>query len=217
MSTPARTPQQVLAVLERDLARAFAAEPQPRRYRRALRRPRRGIVLLCGVVVACASTAAATSSIFSPSPPVPRLAPFGVDLAAGVSAGKEWELQLSRCERPAGSVSVLLSTATGGAGSACGSALQPPTTFYEPQGGEALAFGVVPSGTARVELALDRGHLDARPSAVPSRALAAATLPSGSAVYVVAVPRQRIVTALTAFNSEGELLLDCTEQRCARP
>ena len=217
MSTPARTPQQVLAVLERDLTRAFAAGPQPRRQRRALRRPRPGIVLLCAVVVMCASSAAATTSIFSPSPPVPRLAPLGVDLATGMSAGREWELQLSRCERPDGSVSVLLSTPTGGAGSACGSALQPPTTFYEPQSGEALAFGVVPSGTARVELTLDRGHLDARPSAVASRALAAAALPSGSAVYVVAVPGERIVTALTAFNSEGELLLDCTEQRCATP
>ncbi len=211
MSSPARSPQQLLDALGDELQSAFARRV-PRRRRRGWRR---GVAALAVVVALGASTAAATRSIFSSAPPLPRLAPAAAILATDHPAG--WQLSVSRCSRPARAVSLLLRTSVGGAGSACGPLIAPATTFYDPAARHSFAFGAVPASARRVELVLGRARRDAIPIPADADALHAARLPGDTYVYVVAIPATATVTAVTAFDGSGHLVLACQEQRCTTP
>lgn len=219
MSAPSRTPQEVLGELEHDLQTAFR-----RRSARPLHRVRRlngwrRVGLAVAVVATVGvSTAAATRSIFSTAPPIPQLARVAAIVArgeGGAHGAHAWQLLVSRCSRPAGAVSVLLRTAAGGAGSPCGPLLQPATALFG--AGGAIAFGAVPAGTKRVELTLGRTHVDVEPVDADADGLRAAGLPAHLRFYVTTLPPDATVTAATAFDGSGHLLLACQEQRCTTP
>jgi hypothetical protein len=182
-----------------------------------LARRRRLLVTLAIVAAVGAGTAAATRSIFSSSPPLPGLAPLAADLASGSSGSAHWQLSVARCTSPAGTVSVLLRTGSGGAGTPCGSVIQPPGTFYDPQRHVTFVFGALPGGVIRAEVVLAANRKEVTLSTADANALSAAGLPSGTRVYVAMLSGYRVVTALTAFDSGGHVVLVCQEQRCVAP
>ncbi|MGO9902962.1 MAG: hypothetical protein ACLP0J_25485 [Solirubrobacteraceae bacterium] len=212
-----RTPQQALAELERELVRAFDREPPRRRRWRSWPRRTRVMIAAGAAVVLGASTAAATTSIFTSAPPIARLAPLAVDLGSGTVNGERWLISAGRCSGSSGAVSVLLRAGSGGAGSACGPAIGPPSTFYDPSRGVGLVFGVVPAGTARVEIVLGAATRVVAPVSADPDGLRAAGVTAGSRVYVAVVPISSLVTAMTAFDASGRLVLACSEGRCTRP
>jgi len=221
VSVGGRSPRELLGSLGADLDAAFREGPAAVGWRsarwRSLVRRRQVLVTVAIVVALGASTAAATRSIFSSSPPVPGLAPLAADLASGSLGSEHWQLSVARCSRPAGSVSVLLRAGSGGAGTSCGLAVQPPGAFYDPQRQVTFVFGALPAGTTRAELVLGANRSEVTPLAADANALRAARLPSGARVYVAMLSGYRVVTALTAFDSAGHVALVCQEQRCVAP
>lgn len=216
MSAASRTPEQLLDELRRELAAGYRAR---RRWRRLPTRTpvswRRAAALVGALAAVGGSTAAATRTLFAPAPPVPRLQRLAAILASGDAPRGWWQLSVTRCARPTGSVSVLLRTAAGGAGSACGPVVQAPTELLGPHG--AIAFAIVPAGAARVELALGAGRRTVAPIAADADALRAAHLPPGLRLYVTRLPPGRTVAAATVLDRAGDRLLVCQEDRCARP
>jgi hypothetical protein len=167
------------------------------------------------VIVVGGSTAAATQTIFSPAPPLPRLARVAVNLASDPVGSSQWQLSASRCSKPLGSYSLLLQAAGVGAGSPCGALIQPPSVVYG--NSFALAFGVVSGDTARVELALGPGRMQTTPVAIAHEALRAAGLSDGLRVYVARIAPTAVVTAMTAYDADGHLLLACQQRSCVKP
>jgi hypothetical protein len=218
VNTRGRTPQELLEGLGRDLEAAFNA-PAGGRSRSWRLWPRRSrSILLAAVLVAVgASTATAMRSIFSSSPPVPRLAPVAVDLASGTTAAGRWQLSVTRCSGPDWGVSLLLHVAAGGAGTPCGSLFQLPATFYEPGEARALVFGALPPGVARVELVLAGQQRELAAVSADPRALRALRLPAGSLVYAAVASIDQQPSAVAAFDASGRVVFACQEQRCERP
>lgn len=211
-----RTPQDVLDDLGRELGIAYRAGPRGTRARiGAVRGWRRAAAVIAFVAVMGGSTAAATRTLFAPAPPVPRLQRLAAILATGDTARGWWQVSVSRCARPADGVSVLLRTHEGGAGSPCGPPVQPPTVLLGSE--REFAFAIVPAGTERVELALGTSRRSVSPLAVDAGALRAARLPAGLRVYVARLERGQVVTAVTAFDGAGRLVLACQERRCETP
>jgi hypothetical protein len=215
MTGGTRTPQQLLAELGSALEGA-AKDPIARRrgVRRRATRLLGTIVVVAGLVV---STAAATTSIFASSPPLPRLSAQAVILGSGSVGRTAWEALVSHCEGRSGGVSLLLRSAGGGAGTACGALVGPPMALYDPDSTGALVFGAVPAGTTVVELALGAGRLRAAPVAADPAGLSAARLPVGTELFVARIASDRVVTAATAFAASGRLLLACQVARCTTP
>jgi hypothetical protein len=215
MSSGNRTPQEVLDELGADLAAAAGSLPGRRTpSRRRVVRVGAGILAAAGVGV---STAAATTSIFTSPPPLPRLSQEAVILASGSVSSEPWELVVSRCAGASGGVSLLIRSAAGGAGTACGGVIAPPTPLYDPVSSRALVFGALPAGTAEVELVLGTRQLRVAPSPADADALVAAGLPRGIELYVTSIARDQLVTAMTAFDASGHLLVACQVERCALP
>jgi hypothetical protein len=212
-----RTPEEVLGELGRDLDAAIRsrAARHGRGWSAWRGRWRLSVALLVSVAVG-ASTAAATTSIFSSSPPLPRLAPLAADLASGVQASEPWRLSVARCSEPRGAVSLLLRAGSGGAGTACGEVVQPPAAFYDPRSARAFVFGAVPAAASRVELALGGSRIEVTPRRALPRALKAVGLPPATRVYVARVPASEVVTAMTAFDASGRLVVACQARRCER-
>lgn len=111
MNARGRSSQQILDDLGQRLDRAYVDPPRRRFHRPARRSPIFTVLAIVGVVGA--STAAATQTVFSTAPPLPRLSRMAVELGSGSSAGIRWQLTAGRCSTPAGSFSVLLSTPFG--------------------------------------------------------------------------------------------------------
>lgn len=219
MSAGGRTPDELLGSLGADLAAAFHDRPAigwRSAASRSLRRQRLPVILMI-VVALGASTAAATRSIFSSSPPLPGLAPLAASLASGSLGGGHWQLSVARCSGAVRGVSVLLRAGSGGAGSSCGPAIQPPDSFYDPHRRLTFAFGALPAGATSAELVLGATRDGVTPVAADADALRAAGLPAGTRVYVAALSGYRVVTALTAFDSAGHVVLVCQERRCVAP
>ena len=217
MSVGGRTPQELLEDLGRDLSAAIDAQPRDRSGLGRVWR-RRSRVILLGVVVALgASTATAMRSIFSASPPVPRLAAVAADLASGTTAAGSWQLSVARCSEPGGGVSLLLHVAQGGAGTPCGPLFQLPATFFEPGKARAVVFGALPAGAARVELVMAGERRDLTPVRADPQALRALHLPAGALVYAAVTNVDQQPSAVAAFDSSGEIVFACQEQRCERP
>ncbi len=221
MATP-RTPEQVLAELGEQLDAAFRKAPE-RRWRSRRSRVgwvfghRRALVALAVVGLLGVSSAAATDSLFSSSPPAPLLAPLSIDVAKGTVGGEGWTLSLSRCSRPAGAVSVVLRAGSGGSGTGCGAIVQTPGVYYDPARGNALAFGLLPAGTQRNELVLGAQRVDASTVTLDGRARAAAGVPAGTLAYVTVLPARAVLTALAAFSAAGHVTLVCQLRSCTRP
>lgn len=214
MSVTSRSPGEVLDELGVQLDAAFR---RPTRRRWASRRGfgRRALAAVLVVIVVGGSTAAATQTIFSPAPPLPRLGRVAVNLASDSGGSPQWRLTTSRCSRPRGSYSLLLQAAGVGAGSPCGPLIQPPTVVYG--NSFALAFGVVSGDAARVELALGLGRRQATPVAIAREALSAAGLSDRLRVYVVHIAPTAVVTAMTAYDADGHLVLACEQRSCVKP
>jgi hypothetical protein len=204
-----RAPDEVLAELGASLDAAWRAPRRPIRRRRA------ALLVALAMAVAGVSTAAATRTVFSSSPPVPELAPLAIDLGSGARQGVPWQLTVAHCGRPRGTVSLILSTPAGGAGSPCGAPVQPPATYYGRRA--ALTFGLLPPEAVRAELRLGGGHADVQPRALSERSLQAARLAPALRIYVTATPVGQAVTALTAFDAGGHVVLVCQERSCVRP
>lgn len=216
MSARTRTAEEVLDDLARELGAAYRARPQRARVRfRAVRGWRRAAVMVTVVAVMGGSTAAATRTLFAPAPPVPRLQRLAAILATHNTSRGWWQLSVSRCAHPADGVSVLLRMREGGAGSPCGPLAQPPTVLLGRNG--ELVFAIVPAGTVRVELALGTSRRSVVPLAVDADVLRAARLPAGLRAYVARLKRGQAVTAATAFDGAGHLVLACQELRCETP
>jgi hypothetical protein len=214
MSVTSRSPGEVLDELGAQLDAAFR---RPTRRRWASRRTsgRRALLAVLVVIVVGVSTAAATQTIFSPAPPLPRLARVAVNLASDAVGSPQWRLSASRCSRPRGSYSVLLQAAGVGAGSPCGELIQPPSVVYGSR--FALAFGVVSRDTARVDLALGSVRMQTTPVAIAHEALRAGGLSDGLRVYVVRIAPAAVVTAMTAYDADGHLVLACRQRSCVKP
>lgn len=219
---PGRTPEQLLAELGDQLDAAFRRAPEQRWWSPRSRagwvfRRRRALAALAVVAVLGVSSAAATNSLFSSSPPAPLLAPLSIDVAKGTIRGEAWTLSLSRCSRPTGAVSVVLRAGSGGSGTGCGAIVQTPGVYYDPEWRNALAFGLLPAGTQRIELVLGAQRVNVTPATLDSRARAAAGVPAGMLAYVTVLPAHAVLTALAAFSAAGRVTLVCQLRSCTRP
>jgi hypothetical protein len=142
---------------------------------------------------------------------------LATDLASGSLGGGYWQMSVARCSSPPGSLSVLLRSGSGGAGTRCGSVVQPPGAFYDPQRHVTFVFGALPADATRAELVLGAKRSDVTSSTADPDALIAARLPAGTRAYVAMLSGYQVVTALTAFDSAGHVVLVCQEQRCEAP
>jgi hypothetical protein len=219
---PGRTPEQALAELGEQLDAAFRSAPERRWWSWRSRAGlvfgrRRALALVAAVAVLGVSSAAATNSLFSSSPPAPLLAPLSIDVAKGTVGDEGWTLSLSRCSRPTGAVSVVLRAGSGGSGTGCGAIVQTPGVYYDPQRGNALAFGLLPAGTQRIELVLGAQRVNVKPSALNNRARVAAGVPAGTLAYITVLPAHAVLTALAAFSAAGHVTFVCQLRSCTRP
>jgi len=213
----ARTPQDVLDELGAELDAGWRRARQSRWGRHSRWSGGRLVAALMVALVLGISSAAAPTSLFAPAPPLPRLAARAVILAGGTVAGQPWELLVSSCDRHPATVSLLLRSATAGAGSACGPVVAAPTTIYDSHSSHAFVFGAAPAGTVEVDLAL--GGRQQRVPATPANpgALTSAGVPAGTVFYVTSIPLDQQVTATTGFDAHGALVLACRVERCTAP
>jgi hypothetical protein len=209
-----RTPEEVLAVFGRDLRRARV----PRRWRR-----RRVLAIVAALLGAGAASAAATSSLWAPSPLVSAPArPHGApvpDAASRprfVASGRDWRLSASACRFGARTtVAVFLTTSTGGAGWRCnalspavaGGVVPPPTLFVEP----GLVVGAAPAATTRVQaLLLDVATRRTQLRRIPARAVEEPR----TAVYVARLPGDVRLLTLVGLDADGRPTMRCDQETC---
>jgi hypothetical protein len=119
--------------------------------------------------------------------------------------------------RHAGQVSVVLSAGSGGAGTPCGAAIQPPGVFYDPARGNAFAFGLLPAGTKHAELVLASGRQEVAPIPLDDAGRLAAHLAGGIVMYVVELPASAVVTALVGLDRNDRVTVVCHEGSCTQP
>jgi hypothetical protein len=214
-----RTPEEILAVFGRDLRHVRPA--RRRRWRLLL-----GLVAV--VLTAGGATAAATSSIWAPSPRVsPRAVPAGApvpDAASRpvfVASGRGWRLSASACRFGAHqTVAVFLSVRDGGAGWRCnalartvaGGSAPPPTLYTPPRdGGGALLFGAAPAGTTRIQALLLRGDSSRTVlRRIPARAIANLD----TAVYVARITGDARLLTVVGLDADGRPTMRCDQETC---
>ncbi|MDA0162158.1 hypothetical protein OM076_17940 [Solirubrobacter ginsenosidimutans] len=214
-----RTPEEVLAVFGRDLRRY--RPPRRRRWRRVF-------ALVALVLAAGGATAAATGSIWAPSPRVSaRAFPAGApvpDAASRpvyVASGPGWRLSASTCRfgRRA-TAAVFLAVAHGGAGWRCNAlsravasgVVPPPTLFAPPRSpGRFLLFGAAPGATTRIQALLrDARTGNTRLRGFPVR-------PAGDAAFTVYVARlagdAELLTVI-GLDARGRPTMRCDQETC---
>jgi hypothetical protein len=214
-----RTPEEVLAVFGRDLRRY--RPPRRRRWRRVF-------ALVALVLAAGGATAAATGSIWAPSPrvsapalPVGAPKPDAASRPVYVASGRDWRLSASACRFGShATVAVFLSVASGGAGWRCealsravaAGVAPPPTLFAPPRTpGRSLLFGAAPSRTTRVQaLLLDAVSGKTRLLEIPARAIERA----GAAVYVASVGGDVRLLTVVGLDTDGRPTMRCDQETC---
>ena len=235
----AREPDAVLAELGRDLHRTWRRPP--RRSRLAGWR-RSGVVALAMLFVV-PTALAARDAIWAPAPaPLPDSArPPGsvapshageqVYVAAGDLRGVAWQLSASACDY-AGvrAVGVFLSVPGGGGGARCDIASGVPgaggvspqilarrlvQTYFDPVANRTWAFGALPSGARRVEVAATGARVTVPAAPADAEAVGKGDLPGGMRVFVAALDGAREVPLVTARDASGAVLLVCRDGRCA--
>ena len=188
----ARTPEEVLATLGRELEAASV--------RRRRRRLPQLVVMVVLATLAIAGTALATRSIWADDAPSTAKHGPTAAIASGSIAGERWDLAARNCAH--GGVSVVLRLGDGGAASACRPPGATPAIFVDPVDGRAYAFGAVPANVDEVSADGLRAPLVHATDEVQRRA----GLPRGVGYYLVAV---RDVTA-----GARAVQFACAQARC---
>ncbi len=211
-ATPADAPLDVLiGELGDSLDSAFAD--------RARARPRRArAIAAIALLVAALSTSAWLLSRPPGGADVATPPPRATGIVArGISAGVAWALAVRGCAAR-GRFALALVTTAGSSATACGATTsRPATTFFDETHAAALAFGVVPAGTQRVQVgASGGGQVATRIARLVPRS-GSATPSRGAVVFVARIPYGQIATATTAFGAASRLLEACNQRRCVAP
>jgi len=236
-----REPDGVLTELGRDLHRAWRRPPR----RSRLAGWRRSIVVALAMLFVVPTALAARDAIWAPAPaPLPDSArPPGsvapshageqVYVAAGELRGVAWQLSASACDY-AGvrAVGVFLSVPGGGGGARCDIASGAPgaggvspeilatrlvQTYFDPVADRTWAFGALPSGARRVDVAATGARVTVAAAAADAEAIGKGDLPPGMRVFVAVLGGAREVPLVTARDGAGDVLLVCRNGRCAAP
>lgn len=214
-----RTPEEILAVFGRDLRRVRPA--RRRRWRLLL-----GLVAV--VLTAGGATAAATSSLWAPSPRVSATAlppgapvPDAASRPVYVASGRDWRLSASACRFGARTtVAVFLTAPSGGSGWRCkalgrtvaAGVAPPPTLFAPPRSADRLLlFGAAPSRTTRVQaLLLDVASGKSLLREIPARKI---TTPD-TAVYVTQLTGDLRLLTVVGLDADGRPTMRCDQETC---
>jgi hypothetical protein len=237
----AREPDAILEALGRDLRDAWR---RPRRRSRLAGWRRSGMIAVATLVLV--PTALATrDAVRAPAPAslpdaarppdavAPRHAGDQVYVAAGELRGVAWRLSASACDYAAArAVGVFLSVPGGGGGARCDIAsggagaggVSPGTlarrlvqTYFDPVAGRTWAFGALPAGARRVEVAATGARATVAAAPADPAAVGRGDLPAGMRVFVAALDGARDVPLVTARDATGAVLLVCRDGRCASP
>ena len=206
-----------------DLRRRLEAADAARRSRpRRVGPRRRGILLVAAVVLAVASTATATRSVWAPSAPDDRGegGPV-VQLAAGGAARTAWALAARRCAD--GSAATFLRVGAGGTGRGCDGRSRAVRSYYDPDARRTFVFALVATSARAVQLGL-RGtpsassvptvtRLTVRPRAADPLALSRARL-ARTALAVGSVGGAWTVATMAVVDGAGRVIWRCEDARC---
>jgi len=237
----AREPDAVLTDLGRDLHRAWRRPPR----RSRLAGWRRSAVVALAMLFAVPTALAARDAIWAPAPaPLPDSArPPGavapshageqVYVAAGELRGVAWRLSASACDYASvRAVGVFLSVPGGGGGARCDIASGAPgtggvspeilatrlvQTYFDPVANRTWAFGALPSGARRVDVAATGTRVSVPAAPADAEAIGKGDLPPGMRVFVAALSGALEVPLVTARDAAGAVLLVCRDGRCAAP
>ena len=237
----AREPDAVLSELGRDLHRAWLRPPR----RSRLAGWRRSAVVALAMLFVVPTALAARDAIWAPAPaPLPDSArPPGavapshageqVYVAAGELRGVAWQLSASACDYArVRAVGVFLSMPGGGGGARCDIAsgaggaggVSPEIlatrlvqTYFDPVAHRTWAFGALPSGARRVDVAATGARASVPAVPADAEAIGKGDLPAGMRVFVAALDGAREVPLVTARDAAGAVLLICRDGRCAAP
>jgi hypothetical protein len=207
-----RGPDEILAEFGRDLRRV-----RPRRRARW----RRVLALVAVLVAAGGATAAATGSLWAPSPRVSAPArpagaprPDAASRPVYVASGRGWRLSASECRFGARTtVAVFLTIGGGGAGWRCNAlspavarGVAPPPTLHE-----RLLFGAAPPETTRVQALVL--HVDTRRTELQDIRARAVEDPR-TAVYVARLDGDVRLLTVVGLDAGGRPTMRCDQEIC---
>ena len=231
----------ILADLGRELHGSWRRPPR----RARLAGWRRSAVVALAMLFLVPTALAARDAIWAPAPaPLPESArPPGavapvhageqVYVGDGTLRGVPWRLSASACDYGSvRAVGVFLSVPGGGGGARCDIASGAPgaggvtprilaarlvQTYFDPVANRTWAFGALPAGARRVDVAAAGARASAHAAPADAEAIGKGGLPGGMRVFVTALDGARDVPLVTARNAAGAVLLVCRNGRCAAP